>query len=77
MNIKEQLKEILCEAMFFKPEHLDLTDKHADQILDLVLNALIIEKVSPDFPSSWHRENANGYNECIEAYEKLKNKLRM
>lgn len=94
MNIKEQIVEILknCNK---ETGFEDVSSEPmwcADQILDLVLNSLTIEKKElrectvEGIPMCYICENylsgceivqeSMAWNSCIDAYEELKNKLR-
>lgn len=77
MNIKEQIIKILGRGM----EGEFTPSEDADQILDLVLNALTIEKTEHVETECTDekcivKQRIIGRNMCIDAYEKLKNKLR-
>lgn len=78
MNIKEQIVEILknCNK---ETGFEDVSSEPmwcADQILDLVLNALTIEKKECNVNSLMWRERVESWNGCVDAYEELKTKLR-
>lgn len=76
MNIKEQIREILGDELLVKDGVIYASDKTIDQILDLVLNALTIEKKDDNPDSTEGRWQEHGWNQCVDAYEELKNKLR-
>lgn len=71
MNIKEQIEEIIYQGQLNETQYID-------QILDLVLNALTIEKRDSETLHSTLSEEVGDYawNSCVDAYEELKNKLR-
>lgn len=84
MNIKEQIKEILHEhtRLIFKEgignpvRRIGIKESTAHQILDLVLNSLTIEKKVENNYDVKEHFIAPGWNQCVDAYEELKNKLR-
>ncbi len=81
MNIKEQiLKELDIDYTDntpdtgLSPRIYHLNDDQLDAFVDLVLNALTIEKETTI--GVGHSYRMDGFNECVNAYEELKNKLR-
>lgn len=78
MNTKEQIKELI---IWTGPTNEEGRERVANQILDLVLNALTIEKkeyqITPEGEFNFgSNQKTMGWNNCIDAYEELKNKLR-
>lgn len=82
MNIKEQIVEILNEVAGGECSDFYM-GQTVDQILDLVLNSLTIEKKTQQqtlpevsLQDTLFDIKVRGWNSCIDAYEELKNKLR-
>lgn len=71
MNIKEGVRKLVEQYVYI--DKLS-SEKITDQILDLVLNALTVEKETTI--GVGHSYRMDGFNECVDAYEELKNKLR-
>ncbi len=70
-NMKEKIKEIIQKNIIY--DSVD-TEKAADQILDLILSKIVIEK-EKSFGVG-HSYRMDGWNECIDQLEEIKNKLR-
>lgn len=78
MNIKEQIVEFLKKKYESRSE-ADYSET-AGRLIDLVLNALTIEKeYYGNQPDRDGLEDCyvGGWNSCVDAYEELKTKLRM
>ncbi len=73
-TLREDIKEILCEAMYLKPEYLDPTgNKDTDKIISLFKDILLkeINKLNPVYAT---RDTNLGYSDAkLDITNKIKN----
>ena len=80
MNIKEQIKKIMEQSYYYTDDNSK--NRNIDQILDLVLNSLTIEKKDPfrnkmSFEGRMEYAEEVGWDKCVDQLEALKAELRM
>jgi hypothetical protein len=77
--MKEEISKIIQQNITLIPLK-EIGDNTADQILDLILNKIVIEKKENEpivsFTQAYSDGKIDGWNNCIDQLEDIKNKLR-